>query len=54
MTGGSDSVKRTQVKIDKMCEHFLYHHCLATQMASGCGLVQYCDMSAEWCKKVKP
>jgi hypothetical protein len=53
MTRTRERMKKTQVKIDKTCKHFLYHHCLATQSVAGCAIVQFCDVSAEWCKKGK-
>jgi hypothetical protein len=42
---------QTQIKIDKNCEHFKYHHCLATQSAAHSTLVQFCDQDADYCVK---
>ena len=43
--------KQTQIKIDKNCEYFKHHHCMATQSVHGCKLVQFCDMESDYCAK---
>ncbi len=42
---------KTQVRINKKCEHFKYHHCMATQSLHYCSVVQFCDMDADYCAK---
>ena len=43
-------IKKDAAKIDDKCESFLYNHCLLTQSAHGCAIVQRCNTAAAYCK----